>query len=109
MLKRMAVLLAVMIWLAPPLNALCENGGTPEDGQTPAGSGANPEEALDWLKNLLFGQRRKTPENMTHQETVAALRGLGIEIPDETVRETEKAVADMVSYWKTAKSGWSFR
>lgn len=104
MLKRMAVLLAVMICLAPPLNALCENSGPPEDGQTQTGSGTNLEGALDWLKNLLFGQKRKTPENMTHQETVAALRSLGIEIPDETVRETEKAVADMVSYWKTAES-----
>ena len=49
MLKRMAVLLAVMIWLAPPLNALCENSGTPEDGQTQTGSGTNLEDALDWL------------------------------------------------------------
>ena len=104
MLKRMAGLLAVMICLTLPLKAPCENGGTPEDGQTQTGSGTNLEDALDWLKNLLFGQKRKTPENMTHQETVTALRNLGIEIPDETVRETEKAVADMVSYWKTAGS-----
>ena len=100
MKKQIAVLLAAIICLTFPLTALCENTGKPAD-QPEVSSGTDWEDAFGWLKDLLFGRKQKTPETMTHQETVAALRDLGIEIPDETVRETEEAVAGMISDLKT--------
>ncbi len=95
MKKKFFVILAILSFLTLTLQALPETG---------IAEGTNPEirikaegsSGLDWLRELLFGKKQKTPENMTHQETIAALRNLGIEVPDETVRETEKAVADMV-------------
>ena len=42
---------------------------------------------------------KKGAENMTHAETVAALRGLGIEIPEEIVEETEAFMASQQAEW----------
>ena len=95
MKKLLSAFSALLFCLSLTLPALAESGGAAK-----ASSGGqiqtNGSSALEWLRDLLFGQRQKTPENMTHQETVAALRNLGIEIPDETVRETEEALAAMI-------------
>lgn len=42
---------------------------------------------------------KKGAENMTHAETVAALRGLGIEIPEKAVEETEAFMASQKAEW----------
>lgn len=46
---------------------------------------------------------KKGAENMTHAETVAALRGLGITIPEKLVEETEAFMASQRAEW--AKAG----
>ena len=58
----------------------------------------NAEGPLDWLFSL-FVEPNQNQEvvGMTHAETVAAFRGLGIDVPDETVLDVEQSLADMNS------------
>ena len=52
------------------------------------------------MNTMLNGDaEKKGAENMTHAETVAALRGLGIEIPEEIVEETEAFMASQQAEW----------
>lgn len=93
--KSLFAFLTLFLCLSLTLPALSESGG-PAKANSGVQIQAHGSSALEWLRDLLFGKRQKTSENMTHQETVAALRNLGIEIPDETVRETEEALAAMI-------------
>ncbi len=56
------------------------------------------ESPLDWLFSL-FSAPYKNQETvvMTHAETVAAFRELGIDVPDETVLDVEQSLSDMYS------------
>ena len=58
----------------------------------------NAESPLDWLFGL-FAEPNQSQEavGMTHAETVAAFRDLGINVPDETVLDVEQSLADMYS------------
>ena len=51
---------------------------------------------LEQLWYLLFGSgQRQEQAVIPHDETVDALRSLGIEVPDQTVRQTERNLEDM--------------
>ncbi len=67
---------------------------------TPAGSvraeEGNSAPGLELLWSILFGSGHKQEQSgMTHEETVAAFRELGITIPDEAVLDTERSLKAM--------------
>ena len=74
---------------------------------TPSGSvraeGGNDAPGLELLWSILFGTGYKQKQiAMTHEETVAAFRELGITIPDEAVLDTERSLEAM----KAQRSGY---
>ena len=68
----------------------------------------NAESPLDWFFNLITGGTNNQEGNMAHAETVAAFRDLGIDVPDEAVRETEQRLASIYSQFPVDEQPWDF-
>ena len=65
---------------------------------------AHAESPVDWLFSSLTGANQsKEMVGMTHAETVAALRELGIHVPEEAILEVERGMAE--AYERTAEQG----
>ena len=91
----------IRIWIMILCLALC----------TPSGSvqaeGWNDPFGLGPLWTMLFGSGHKQEQSgMTHEETVAAFRELGINIPDEAVSETERSLEAMNAQIKEYGISW---
>ena len=70
---------------------------------------ANAEGPLGWLFGLLAGiSQNGAKAGMTHAETVEAFRALGIDVPEETVREAEQSVTRMLERFSDEEQPWDF-
>ena len=58
----------------------------------------------------LFQEPKQNQEvvGMTHAETVAALRGLGIDVPEETVRKAEQELSQSKQRFSIDEQPWDF-
>lgn len=69
----------------------------------------NAESPFDWLFDLFIGDTHyQEVAGMTHAETVTAFRDLGIDVPDDAVRETEQWLTSMYSQSSMEEQPWEF-
>ena len=67
------------------------------------------ESAFDQLLRLFAGTgQSREAAGIPHEETVAALRGLGIDVPEETVQEVEQSIADMTEMFSLREQPGDF-